>query len=116
MEHDYITLKLVNGDNLLAVMIDNDDEAFYIMFPLQVKTVNVKTDEKTKEVMAATRWCPFSDQEYYPIYKSDVLLIAPMNDVSIEYYKNLIDIDQLDHSSSSDDEPIESLFTSSTIH
>ena len=37
IDHEYIALKLVNGDNLIALMVDEDDNRFVIMYPIQMK-------------------------------------------------------------------------------
>ena len=46
MRHDYVTLKLVNGDNLISVLVNEDDSKYVLMYPIQMKTVNYNLDGK----------------------------------------------------------------------
>ena len=47
IEHEYITLKLVNGDNLIALMVDEDENRFVIMYPIQMRS-----EEHTSELQS----------------------------------------------------------------
>jgi hypothetical protein len=92
LEHEYITLKLVNGDNIISVKIGEDDHKFTIMYPIQMKTVNFEFEGKNKEVLAGSPWCSFTDEQIFTVWKDDVIIIKPLNESTIEYYKRLIDV------------------------
>lgn len=92
MEHEYVTLKLVNGDNIIGLMVNEDDDRFIIMYPIQMKTVRYNVAGANKEILAGSPWCSFTDHEVFQIWKTDVIIIKPLNDSTIEYYKRLIDI------------------------
>lgn len=92
IKHDYVTIKLMNGDTLLAVLIDEKEDCFVIMYPIQMKSVSFK--DTNKEVLAGTPWCTFTDEQIYDIWKNDVVLIKPLNQSTIEYYKRLVDIQE----------------------
>lgn len=95
IEHEYVALKLVNGDNLISLMVDEDENRFILMFPVQMKSVQVAVQNKPKEVMAGVPWCTFTDHEVFQIWKNDVLMIKPLNEQTTEYYKKLINFDVL---------------------
>lgn len=92
MENEYITLKLVNGDNLICLLADIDDETITVLYPIQMKPTQIKSGKTYKDVMVGTPWCTFTDDEVFEIWKSDILMIKPLNEATIEYYKNLIDV------------------------
>jgi len=92
MQHDYVTLKLVNGDNLISVLVNEDDSKYVLMYPIQMKTVNYNLDGKSKEVLAGSPWCSFTDHQVFKIWKEDVIIIKPLNESTLDYYKRMIDV------------------------
>lgn len=93
IEHEYVTLKLVNGDNIIALMVDEDENRFIILYPIQMKSIRV--EGSNKEIIAGSPWCSFTDHEVFQIWKTDIIFIKPLNDSTIEYYKKLVDTTQL---------------------
>jgi hypothetical protein len=96
LDHDYITLKLVNGETIICVLIMDDEEVFTVMFPICMKSVRIEDNGRTKEVMAGSPWSTFTDDTVFNIYKQDVIFVKPLNDATIEYYKNLVDLSEID--------------------
>ena len=92
IQHEYITLKLVNGDNLISVLITEDDSEYIIMYPIQMKTVNFSLDGKNKEVLAGSPWCSFTDDQIFKVWKHDVIIAKPLNESTLNYYKRMVDI------------------------
>jgi hypothetical protein len=92
IDHEYVTMKLTNGDNIIAVVVSEDDESFTIMFPVQMKIVRVELKEGKKEVLAGTPWIPYTDEKVFNIFKQDIIVMSPINSSTIEYYKNLVDV------------------------
>lgn len=91
IDHEYITLKLVNGDNLIALMVGEKDDSFIVLYPIQMKSVKIQHDGVNKEILAGTPWCSFTDDEVYTIWKDDVVLLKPLNESTIQYYKKLVE-------------------------
>ena len=67
-----------------------------IMYPIQMKTTRIELEGKQKEIVAGSPWCSFTDDNIFDIYKQDVILLKPMNESTIQYYKNMVDIQQID--------------------
>lgn len=97
IEHEYVTLKLVNGDNIIGLMVDEDENRFVIMYPIQMKTVRIAMDGSSKEIIAGSPWCSFTDHEVFQIWKTDVIIIKPLNDSTIEYYKRMVDAAEVNY-------------------
>ena len=118
MQHDYITLKLTNGDTLITVLIDEDDNRFVVMYPIQMKTVSISINGTSKETMAGTPWCSFTDHKVFQIWKSDVIMIKPLNDSTIDYYKRLVDLSEIeDELEDIDDDYLDDYYDGSeTLH
>lgn len=97
IEHDYITLKLVNGDTIICLLVGIDDEYFTIMYPMIMKPVRIETDGKPKEIFVGSPWNSFTDENVFNIYKQDVLIMADMNESTISYYKKMIDLSEIEN-------------------
>ena len=104
IEHDYMTMKLTNGDNIICVVLGEDDTKFTIMYPIAMKTTRVEVGNMSKEVLAGGPWCPFTDDTIFEIFKQDVILIKPLNDSTLVYYKNMIDMSELEEDYEPDSE------------
>ena len=83
IDHEYVTMKLTNGDNIIAVVVGEDDESFTIMFPVQMKILRVELKEGKKEVLAGTPWIPYTDEKVFNIFKQDIIVMSPLNSSTI---------------------------------
>jgi hypothetical protein len=104
IEHEYVTVKLVNGDNIIAVMISEEDDYFILMYPVQMKTSRIDT----KEILVGTPWSPFTDEKIFNVFKQDVIMMQPLNNSTIAYYKNLIDVTAIEIPELEEEEEISS--------
>ena len=95
IEHEFVTMKLTNGDNIITLVVSEDDESFTIMFPIQMKNIRVDLKEGKKEVLAGTPWVPYTDEKVYNVFKQDIITMNPLNESTIEYYKNLVDVSEV---------------------
>lgn len=96
IEHDYITLKLVNGDTIICLLVGIDEEYFTIMYPMVMKAVRIETDGKPKEIFVGSPWNSFTDENVFNIYKQDVINLSEMNESTISYYKNMVDLSEVE--------------------
>lgn len=94
MKHDYVVLKLINGDTIIAILIMEEDEQFTVMFPIHMKPTF--SDNLKKEVLVGTPWNPHSSEKCFHIFKSDIMTMSPMNNQTISYYKSLVEISEDD--------------------
>lgn len=109
IEHSYMTMKLVNGDTIICVMVSDDDDCFTVLYPIQMKSTRVEINEQSKEVMAGSPWCSFTDDYVYRIYKQDVIMLKPLNESTITYYKKMIDLSEVDQGVFEEEESEEEL-------
>ena len=90
--HDYVIIKLVNAETIVCVMVGEDDESFTVMYPIQMKPSRIELEGNKKEFQVGVPWIPYSDEKVFTIYKQDVVLLQKLNQATIEYYKNLVDM------------------------
>lgn len=95
MMHDYVVMKLVNAETIICVMVTEDDESFTIMYPVQMKPTRMEVAKEGKEFQVGVPWVPYSDEKVFTIYKQDVVLLQRLNESTIAYYKNLVDMSEI---------------------
>ena len=101
MEYEYVMMKLTSGEDIICVLIDINEHSFTVMFPLSMKRISL---DGLKETIAGTSWCQYTDENVFTIFRSDVIVIAPLNQRTIEYYKKLVDLSELDEYLDEDNE------------
>lgn len=94
LDHAYMMLKLVTGETLLGTLVHESEEYFTILYPIEMKSYKIDTNEQKKEYFAGVQWCPFTDDRIFQIYKQDIVVLKPLNDSTTSYYKRLVDIDE----------------------
>lgn len=95
MMHDYVVMKLINGETIICVVVVEDDDYYTIMFPVQMKPTKLDNGSK-KEVQVGVPWLPYTDDKIIEINKHDILLVKPLNPTTIAYYKNLVDMNEVE--------------------
>ena len=88
---NFQVFKLSNGDDVICNLVETKDNSFKITSPLKMDTVNRITKKGVSESLALTRWIqPYSDQEYYFVQKSNVVLMAEASVGLIRYYQYVL--------------------------
>ena len=107
IEHFYATMKLINGDNILCVILGQEDSTFTVMYPMVMNQSKIEVNGKLKAIYTGSPWCQFTDESVFEIFKQDIITMNPMNESAINYYKSLVDIDAIDDMYEDDEEDIE---------
>ena len=88
---NFQVLKLSNGDDVICNLVETKDNSFKITSPLKMDTVNRITKKGVSESLALTRWIqPYSDQEYYFVQKSNVVIMAEASVGLVRYYQYVL--------------------------
>ena len=88
MDKQYVVVKLVSGETVMA-MFDSEDEKFVkIEYPIQIKTVIVP--ELNRESISASPLCQFSDATSFVLEKAHIVYIKKLHNQFISHYKNFI--------------------------
>ena len=92
MNTDYKIIKLVNGENIVCMVDESSfDDGYEISFPLQIKTYPVMTKKGPIEQCNLTRWVqPFTEEEYFHIESSDIILVAAASPGISAYYEQVL--------------------------
>ena len=87
----YQVLKLMSGDDVICNVVSDIENKLKISDPLKMDTVNRFTKKGLVESLALSRWIqPYSDEDFFYLDKSSVILIAPASIGLSKYYEYVL--------------------------
>ena len=88
MDKQYVVVKLVSGETVMAMFESEDDKFVRIEYPIQIKTVIIP--ELQRESISASPLCQFSDSTSFVLEKAHIVYIKKLHNQFISHYKNFI--------------------------
>jgi hypothetical protein len=80
----------VTGEQLLASIDHEFDDAIVISFPILLKSVPLVKNGMIFEKIATAEFCSFTDDKEFNIYRKDIVFVKPMSKtVAIMYQRTL---------------------------
>ena len=83
-----VIVKLVSGENVMAVLQDEDEQYVELLHPMSIRTMPVSP---SKETVVAAPLCQYSDDATYLIDKKNVLFIKKLSQYLIPHYHNMVE-------------------------
>ena len=96
----YKVLKLLNGEELVCELGKNIvDDSYEITHPLKMQGESKETSKGSVDSLNLSRWIgPYTEQSFFHIKTSHVLLVADASEGLSRYYEHVItEINRLDH-------------------
>ena len=88
MDKQYVVVKLVSGETVMA-MFEGEDERFVkIDYPIHIRTTIIP--EIQRESISASPLCQFSDSTSFVLEKSHIVYIKKLHQQFVPHYKNFI--------------------------
>lgn len=84
----YVVMKLVSGEQVMAVLRQEDEQHILVENPFVMRTA--VDFEAGKERITAAPLCPFSSDEEFVLDKKDVMYIKKLHHVFVHHYKNFV--------------------------
>lgn len=88
MEKDYVVVKLVSGETVMATFEEEDDKYVKLTYPIQIRTTIIP--EIQRESISAAPLCQFSDSTSFTLEKSHIIFIKKLHNQFVSHYKNFI--------------------------
>ena len=85
----FVVLKLVSGEQVMAVLRSEDSSFIEIESPMCIKTIPIIEDNK--EHITAHPLCQFSDEVKYVLDKKDVMFVKKMHHIFIPHYLRIVE-------------------------
>jgi len=84
----YVILKLTSGENVMAVLKEEDEERILLETPMIMRTIPII--ELGREHITAAPLCQFSDDKVFVIHKKDVMFCKKLHHVFIPHYRKIV--------------------------
>ena len=88
---NYQVIKLSNGEDIICKVDNLDSGKFKVTSPLKMSTHTKVTEKGAVESLGLSRWVQvYSDQPYYIIEKSGVVIVTPASEGLCRYYEYVL--------------------------
>ena len=88
---NYQVVKLSNGEDIICKVENLDSGKFKVTSPLKMSTHTKVTEKGAVESLGLSRWVQvYSDQPYYIIEKSGVVIVTPASEGLCRYYEYVL--------------------------
>lgn len=84
----YVILKLSTGEQMMAVLRNEDEEYIEIEYPMVMRMIPILSEGK--EHITAHPFCQFSDDRHFTLHKSDVMFVKKLHHVFIPHYQRIV--------------------------
>lgn len=89
-EH-FVIIKLVSGEQVMAVLENETDENIHISSPLLLRLFPVLGAEQGQEHVTATPYCKFAEDSNLTLNKRNILFIKKLHHQLVPHYMRLAD-------------------------
>ena len=85
-------IKLSNGENIICTISESENsEQIKVNSPLKMDIFNKITEKGAVESLGLSRWIqPYSDEPFFKIQKSSVVIITPASEGLCRYYEHVV--------------------------
>lgn len=84
----YIVLKLTSGEQVMAVLQQEDEHHVLLEHPMVMKTI--MNFDAGKEHITASPLCAFTDEQSFVIPKRNILFIKKLHHVFVPHYQRIV--------------------------
>ena len=88
MSENYVVVKLISGETVMAMFEGEDEKFIKIEYPVQIKTTLLP--ELGREHVTASPLCQFSESTSFVLEKTHVIYIKRLHNAFIKHYKTFI--------------------------
>ena len=84
----YIVMKLTSGEQVMAVLREEDDDHVLLESPMCIRTIPIL--EASREHVTAHPLCQFSDDRTFVIAKRDIMFVKKVHHLFIPHYQRIV--------------------------
>jgi len=84
----YIVMKLTSGEQVMAVLREEDEEHVLLESPMCIRTIPIL--EASREHVTAHPLCQFSDDRTFVISKRDIMFVKKLHHLFIPHYQRIV--------------------------
>jgi hypothetical protein len=88
-DHDfYVVVKLISGEQMMAVLIDEDDDFIIVDHPMCIRMIPVLAENK--EHLTAYPLCHFAEDTSFVLDKKNCIYVKKMHHVFVKHYQRIV--------------------------
>lgn len=91
IEGNFVILKLVSGEQVMATLTGEDAESIAVEYPMVIRLIPFVQEGKAQEHVTAAPFCQFSDDKQFTISRTNIIFIKKMHQMIIPHYSRLVD-------------------------
>lgn len=84
------TLKLITGDELLCVMVDEDEHGVLVEDPIIVRMIPIITDDGMSNKLSSAPYMPFASLRMFYFDNADIISLVPMHSSFHKMYVSIV--------------------------
>lgn len=88
---DYVFVKLLNGDSLMAKKLFENNEVITIESPMLIRLFPRLEKDGLVEQITSGPYCQFTEDTVFTFQKKDVLFAKKLNEIMIPHYERMLD-------------------------
>lgn len=86
---NYVVLKLITGEQLLATLLNETDDGVVILDPITVRMIPTVGGSLSEQAVTSL-YCQFSDDKSFTFDYKNVIYIKELSSKIVPYYKKLV--------------------------
>jgi hypothetical protein len=87
---DYVYVRLLNGDQLMATKVFENNEIITIECPMLIRLFPRLEQGGLVEQITSGPYCQFTDDRVFTFQKKDILFAKKLNEVMIPHYERML--------------------------
>ena len=91
MNENFVIVKLVSGEQVMATLTNEDADTIQLHYPMVIKMIPFIQDDQAHEHVTAAPLCQFSDDNNYTIEKAKILFVKKLHEVLVPHYNRIVD-------------------------
>lgn len=88
--NDYVVFKLVTGEQVIATLLNEANDAIVVIDPIQVRMVPMVQDSEYSEQALTNRLCQFTDETEFIFSHKDIVYLKPLHPKMRRHYERLV--------------------------
>jgi hypothetical protein len=90
MNQEFLFLKLLNGDQMMATKISEDSNSITIEFPMQIRMFPRLEPTGLVEQITSGPYCQFTEDKVFTFNKKDILFAKELHELMIPHYQRML--------------------------
>jgi hypothetical protein len=90
MNEEFVFLKLLNGEQLMAIKREEDKESITIEFPMQIRLFPRLEESGLVEQITSGPYCQFTEDRIFTFSKKDILFAKRLHELMVPHYHRML--------------------------